>query len=665
MKQGNLFSFFGKKPPASTVAAAASKKPGSTSNNKKSSSSSAAAPPKPLSTAVPTTKSPPIQAGSASKKAPPPSVVEIALGSRIEVYWADDSQWYVAEVSQRRAGASSSHYYLSYDDGTCEWLDLSTERFRQATGRVEKKQRRIIGDDDDDEGENELDMDLEDDEDEASEYKDDEPANNDGKTAAEVDAEEDDWMVTDDEDDAEISGRKRTSTSSATKGRPSINSSSAKNSNKKSTSSLQQFSAGKNSQKSQIQVTEHAGRKSSTSSSSSSPATPCIGSSQQHTPVARAKPRQITPTDSSTTTPGSSTIRPQSQSQPQWSPHNSNSNSNNAGQQQQQSTSQPPMPYVEGAVNPEGSHVHNHLPFLRPPKDARGRRCDDPAYDPRTLLVQEKDWQKIMGKKMTDAVKQWWDLKSQYFDTVLLFKTGTLRVPKQQKKCIDPFDNDSFHHSFLTNAFVCSLGCVAQIGKFYELFHMDADVGAQVLNLKYMKGHVAHSGFPESAYGTMADKLVRAGYKVARVEQTETPDMLKGRKASSSRGSAPPKVVNREVCSVMTIGTRTFCYLDDTSTIDSVGADHSPDIGPLLAIREIVLEPPLNDDTSTSQDDDQQQQQHPVCEYGITIVDAVRGSVTLGQFADDVLRSRMATLLTAFAPSEVRFTFVFPSVPLE
>jgi hypothetical protein len=420
MKQGNLFSFFGKKPPASTVAAAASKKPGSTSNNKKSSSSSsAAAPPKPLSTAVPTTKSPPIQAGSASKKAPPPSVVEIALGSRIEVYWADDSQWYVAEVSQRRAGASSSHYYLSYDDGTCEWLDLSTERFRHATGRVEKKQRRII--DDDDEGENELDMDLEEDDDEASEYKDDEPANNDGKTAAE----DDDWMVTDDEDDAEISGKKRPSTSSASKGRPSINSSSAKNSNKKSTSSLHQFSAGKNNQKNQIQVTEHAGKRSSTSSSS--PATPFIGSSQQHTPVARAKPQQITPTDSSTTTPGSSTIRPQSQ----WSPNNSNNN--NTGQQQS-STSQPPMPYVEGAVNPEGSHVHNHLPFLRPPKDARGRRCDDPAYDPRTLLVQDKDWQKIMGKKMTDAVKQWWDLKSQYFDTVLLFKTGTLRVPKQRKE---------------------------------------------------------------------------------------------------------------------------------------------------------------------------------------------------------------------------------------
>lgn len=125
------------------------------------------------------------------------------------------------------------------------------------------------------------------------------------------------------------------------------------------------------------------------------------------------------------------------------------------------------------------------------------------------------------------------------------------------------------------------------------------------------------------------------------MEQTETPKQLKERKKRAPRGSAP-KVVNREVCSILTLGTRTFCYLDDTSTIESVGADHSPEIGPLLAIREILLE-------SLDQEDEQQ----PVCEYGITIVDAVRGSVTIGQFSDDVLRSRMETLLTAFAPSEV------------
>ena len=42
-----------------------------------------------------------------------------------------------------------------------------------------------------------------------------------------------------------------------------------------------------------------------------------------------------------------------------------------------------------------------------------------------------------------------------------------------------------------------------------------------------------------------------------------------------------------------------------------------------------------------------------VYEYGVTIVDAITATVTLGQFADDILRSRMQTLLTTFSPSEV------------
>lgn len=155
-----------------------------------------------------------------------------------------------------------------------------------------------------------------------------------------------------------------------------------------------------------------------------------------------------------------------------------------------------------------------------------------------------------------------------------------------------------------------------------------------------MKGIVAHAGFPEISYGTMADKLVRAGYKVARVEQTETPEQLKIRKSKHKKTNGPsPKVVNREVCSVMTLGTRTFCYLDDgKDVLDEGGA-----VGPLLAIREILIE-------NVESDGDHAQ---PVCEYGITAIDAVRGVVTIGQFADDVLRSRMNTLLAAFSPSEV------------
>lgn len=58
-----------------------------------------------------------------------------------------------------------------------------------------------------------------------------------------------------------------------------------------------------------------------------------------------------------------------------------------------------------------------------------------------------------------------------------------------------------------------------QVGKFYELFHQDADVGMQELDLIYMKGEKAHSGFPEISYGKFADILVSKGFRVARVEQ--------------------------------------------------------------------------------------------------------------------------------------------------
>jgi DNA mismatch repair protein MSH6 len=191
------------------------------------------------------------------------------------------------------------------------------------------------------------------------------------------------------------------------------------------------------------------------------------------------------------------------------------------------------------------------------------------------------------------------------------------------------------------------------------MFHMDADIGVQVCGLCYMKGHYAHAGFPEISYGSMADKLVRAGYKVARVEQTETPEELAIRKKSCRRGTPTPKVVNREVCSILTLGTRTFCYLDDESCLlGDANAIEASTIGPLLSIRELCLtEEGKSDDQSVIQDSNVENEGtevvQPVFEYGITLIDAVRGAVTIGEFADDVLRSRLVTLLASFSPSEV------------
>jgi DNA mismatch repair protein MSH6 len=182
---------------------------------------------------------------------------------------------------------------------------------------------------------------------------------------------------------------------------------------------------------------------------------------------------------------------------------------------------------------------------------------------------------------------------------------------------------------------------------------MDADVGVEVLGLSYMKGHVAHAGFPEVGYGPAADKLVRAGYKVARVEQTETPEQLKERKAKMTKGQKKPAVVNREVCSILSLGTRTFCALDDKDILAEVDSvENNKTGGPLLAIAENMLDP-VTTIPNNSPDEDDDSQVQAVCEYGITLVDAVRATVTVGQFADDVLRSRLNTLLARLAPSEI------------
>jgi DNA mismatch repair ATPase MutS len=55
--------------------------------------------------------------------------------------------------------------------------------------------------------------------------------------------------------------------------------------------------------------------------------------------------------------------------------------------------------------------------------------------------------------------------------------------------------------------------------RFYELFELDAFVGVDCLGLQLMKGDQPHAGFPEAAYYTMAEQLVRAGHRVVVIEQ--------------------------------------------------------------------------------------------------------------------------------------------------
>lgn len=160
-------------------------------------------------------------------------------------------------------------------------------------------------------------------------------------------------------------------------------------------------------------------------------------------------------------------------------------------------------------------YLHSKLEFLKPQniRDKNKRRPNDSDYDSGTLFVPTK-----YLDSLTPAMRQWWQLKSDHFDSIIFFK----------------------------------------VGKFYELYHMDADVGVRELGFTYMKGDFAHSGFPEQSFNRMANSLVDRGFKVARCEQTETPEMMSERVKHQHRPTKFDKVVNREICQVVNRGTQVF-----------------------------------------------------------------------------------------------------------
>ncbi len=97
-----------------------------------------------------------------------------------------------------------------------------------------------------------------------------------------------------------------------------------------------------------------------------------------------------------------------------------------------------------------------------------------------------------------------------------------------------------------------------RMGDFYEIFGEDARVAAEILQITLTKRRTANAedegipmcGVPFHAAEGYIGKLLDASYRVALVEQTETPD-----EARKARGSGA--LVNREVVRLFTPGTLT------------------------------------------------------------------------------------------------------------
>lgn len=232
------------------------------------------------------------------------------------------------------------------------------------------------------------------------------------------------------------------------------------------------------------------------------------------------------------------------------------------------------------------THIWPHLKldFLQPEKikDIHRRTLKDPDYDPKTLYVPTD-----FLNNQTPAMRQWWELKSKHFDCVFFFK----------------------------------------IGKFYELYHMDATIGVNELSLTYMRGEFAHSGFPEIGYGRYSASLIERGYKVARVEQTENPEMMAARCNKMTRPTKFDKVVKREICQVSTRGTRVYTPLDVEAS--------TPNSNYLLSLVEKC-------DLSST-----------ISSFGVCFIDTTIGEFYLGQFVDDRCNSRLLTLLAHHPPVHI------------
>jgi DNA mismatch repair protein MSH6 len=96
-----------------------------------------------------------------------------------------------------------------------------------------------------------------------------------------------------------------------------------------------------------------------------------------------------------------------------------------------------------------------------------GKSPDDPEYNPRTLFIPSSAW-----KAFTPFEKQFWEIKSAHFDTVVFFKKG----------------------------------------KFYELYEKDALIGSSEFDLKLTdRVTMKMAGVPEASFDFWASKFIAAG----------------------------------------------------------------------------------------------------------------------------------------------------------
>eukprot|EP00897_Mesotaenium_endlicherianum_P009401 jgi/Mesen1/848/ME000112S10999 len=211
-------------------------------------------------------------------------------------------------------------------------------------------------------------------------------------------------------------------------------------------------------------------------------------------------------------------------------------------------------------------------------KDGSGRVPGSPGYDCRTVTIPQQ-----IFNSLSKSQQQYWATKRNYMDTILFFK----------------------------------------VGKFYELYEIDAEIGHKELDWKLTVsgvGKCRQVGVPESGIEDAVSKLVARGYKVGRMEQTETGEQAKAR-------GGPRAMVQRALTQVISPATLTDGSL-------------RPEAVHLLAIKEGVEE---GEGSSPE----------AVTTIGFAFLDAAAGHTYVGSIRDDASRATFGALLMQVCPQEL------------
>jgi DNA mismatch repair protein MSH6 len=204
-----------------------------------------------------------------------------------------------------------------------------------------------------------------------------------------------------------------------------------------------------------------------------------------------------------------------------------------------------------------------------------------PDYDPRTIYIPPGAW-----NKFSPFEKQYWEIKQKFWDTIVFFKKG----------------------------------------KFYELYENDATVGHQLFNLKLTdRVNMRMVGVPEMSLETWATQFVAKGYKIARVDQSESAlgkEMRERDGDKHAKKGKDDKIIKRELACVLTAGT-----LVDGAMLQGDMSTYC------VAIKESSVE--------------------DVPAFGIAFVDTATGQFHLVDFVDDAEMTKFETFIAQTRPQEL------------